>query len=74
MPGGLLIVKDFLTDNDRSGQAYNLMFALNMLVGTEGGDTYSQAQVAGWTTKAGFPPGQPLDLTPRNRLWLAREP
>lgn len=73
-PGGLLIIKDFLVDNDRSGPPFSLMFALHMLVGTGEGDTYSFAEVEQWTRDAGFEEGRSIDLTPQSRLWLAKKP
>ena len=73
-PGGLFIIKDFLTDNDRTGPAYSLLFALHMLIATGEGDTYSFAQVEGWTRDAGFEAGRAIDLTPQSRLWLAKKP
>lgn len=69
-PGGILIIKDFLVDDDRSGPPFSLMFAVNMLVGTGVGDTYTFAEVAEWTKAAGFPDGAAIDLTPQSRLWL----
>lgn len=72
--GGTLIVKDFLTDNDRSGPAFSLLFALRMLVMTGEGDTYSFSEVAEWTEEAGFAPGRLVDLSPQSRLWIALKP
>lgn len=73
-PGGLLIVKDFLTDDERTGPPFTLVFALHMLVNTGQGDTYPASEVAAWTDAAGFEPGSIVDLTGRSRLWLARKP
>lgn len=72
--GGTLIIKDFLTDDDGTGPAYSLIFALHMLVATGDGDTYSFAQVASWTRDAGFADGRVVDLTPQTRLWIVRKP
>jgi len=69
-PGGLFIIKDFLVENDRSGPPFGLMFAINMLVATPAGDTYTFAEVEGWTREAGFKNGRVIDLTPQSRLWL----
>jgi SAM-dependent methyltransferase len=73
-PGGLFIIKDFLADNDRSGPAYSLMFALHMLVGTGEGDTYTFSQVQEWTREAGLEDFRGIDLTPQTRMWLTRKP
>ena len=74
VPGGTLILKDFLVDDDRSGPPYALMFALHMLVGTGEGDTYTFDQVAAWTRDAGLIKGHAIDLTPQSRLWLSQKP
>jgi SAM-dependent methyltransferase len=73
-PGGLFILKDFLVDNDRTGPAYSLMFAIHMLVGTGEGDTYTFSQVQGWTRDAGFEDFRIIDLTPQSRMWLTKKP
>ncbi|MFA6242623.1 MAG: methyltransferase [Candidatus Hydrogenedentales bacterium] len=68
--GGTLIIKDFLVDNDRSGPAFSLIFALRMLLATGEGDTYTFDEVASWTKEAGFGKGEIVDLTPQTRLWV----
>jgi SAM-dependent methyltransferase len=72
-PGGLLVIKDFLVENDRSGPPFGLMFAINMLVATPEGDTYTFAEVETWTRDAGFKSGRAVDLTPQTRLWLVEK-
>ena len=72
-PGGLFLIKDFLVENDRSGPAFGLMFAINMLVGTPAGDTYTFAEVEAWTREAGFKNGRVIDFTPQSRLWLVEK-
>jgi SAM-dependent methyltransferase len=52
-PGGLLCVQEFALDDDRSGPAHSALFALNMLVGTEGGQTYTTHELAGMMREAG---------------------
>jgi SAM-dependent methyltransferase len=73
-PGGRLIIKDFLLDPERTGPAWSLMFALQMLLNTEGGDVYTWEEVAGWTQEAGFETGELIDLTEQTRLWVVRKP
>jgi len=53
-PGGQVVIQDFLMAEDRSGPLQPALFALNMLVGTDGGDTYTEAEVRGWLREAGF--------------------
>lgn len=74
MPGGTLIIKDFILENDRSGPAFSLIFALHMLVHTPAGNTYTFEEVQSWTDAAGFNPGRALPMTPQTRLWLTDKP
>jgi len=53
-PGGQLVVQDFIMEEDRTHPAFGALFALNMLVGTEGGDTYTEAEVREWVEAAGL--------------------
>lgn len=73
-PGGALVIKDFLVDEDRSGPAFSLVFALHMLVNTGQGDTYPVSEVAAWTGDAGFEPGELVEQTPQTRLWVVKKP
>lgn len=73
-PGGILIIKDFLVDSRRTGPPFSLLFALQMFVSTEDGDTHALEDVAAWTATAGFEPGRCVDLTRQSRLWIVRKP
>jgi len=53
-PGGTIAIAEFLVDADRRGPLRGLIFAVNMLVNTEAGGTYSFEEIAGWLTGAGF--------------------
>lgn len=53
-PGGQVVVQDFIVTEDRTGPPRAAIFALNMLVGTEGGDTYTESEVREWMEKAGL--------------------
>lgn len=52
--GGRVVVLDFIMDDDRTSPAFAAFFALNMLVGTDSGDTYTRSEVAAWMKKAGL--------------------
>jgi ubiquinone/menaquinone biosynthesis C-methylase UbiE len=54
-PGGRVVVIDMLPNDARTGPPYQLIFALNMLVNTERGDTYTLAEYTRWLNEAGFP-------------------
>jgi predicted O-methyltransferase YrrM len=53
-PGGRLVIQDFVVDDGRTGPPQAVIFALNMLVNTAGGDTYAEAEIRGWMEAAGL--------------------
>lgn len=53
-PGGQLVTQDFIMDEDRTSPPFGALFSLNMLVGTEAGDTYTESEVRGWMGDAGL--------------------
>jgi predicted O-methyltransferase YrrM len=53
-PGGQVVVQDFIVSEERTDPPNAAIFALNMLVGTEGGDTYTESEVRGWMEEAGL--------------------
>jgi 2-polyprenyl-3-methyl-5-hydroxy-6-metoxy-1,4-benzoquinol methylase len=53
-PQGQVVVQDFIMDEDRTSPAHGALFALNMLVGTEAGDTYTEAEVRSWMEETGL--------------------
>jgi hypothetical protein len=53
-PGGTIAIAEFLVNEDRRGPVGGLFFAVNMLVNTENGDTYSFAEISSWLEEAGF--------------------
>lgn len=52
-PHGQLVVQDYLMNEDRGGPLPAALFALNMLVGTPEGDTYTESEVRSWMVEAG---------------------
>ncbi len=56
VPGGRLVIRDFLLDPDRTGPREAALFALNMLVSTARGNVYTEAQYRFWLKDAGFGP------------------
>jgi O-methyltransferase involved in polyketide biosynthesis len=53
-PGGTVAIQEFVPDEDRSGPPSALIFAVNMLVNTEAGDTFTFKEMSGWLREAGF--------------------
>ncbi len=52
--GGVLLIRDFIMDSSRTAPKTGTLFALNMLVNTPGGDTYTFAEISEALQKAGF--------------------
>ena len=51
-PGGQLVVLDHIMNEDRTDPAVGAIFAINMLVGTEKGDTYTEKEIKSWMQEA----------------------
>jgi predicted O-methyltransferase YrrM len=52
-PGGLILVHDFLLNDSHDGPLFPTLFALNMLVNTEEGRSYSEGEIRDMLVKAG---------------------
>lgn len=72
--GGTIAIAEFLVDNDRKGPVGSLMFAANMLVNTDEGDTYSFEEINGWLKDAGFTDARLLECPGPSPLVLATKP
>jgi hypothetical protein len=73
-PGGLLVLKDFFLDDTRTAPAFAARFAINMLVGTDGGKSYTWTETEALCCELGL-----LDLSRRtvganSGLLAARRP
>lgn len=53
-PGGRLVVQDFILEPDKTAPKQAALFALNMLVGTRAGSSYSEPEYTAWLREAGF--------------------
>lgn len=53
-PNGQIVIQDFIINADRITPAHGAVFALNMLVNTEAGDTYTESEVRQWLKQTGF--------------------
>lgn len=73
-PGGTIAIADFLVHEDRSGPPHALIFAVNMLVNSEHGDTFSFGQISGWLQEAGFVNARTVDAPGPSPLILATKP
>jgi len=73
-PGGVIAIQEFVPADDRSGPLLPLLFAVNMLVNTEGGDTYTFAELSGWLSECGFVNPRLLEVPAVSPLILANKP
>jgi predicted O-methyltransferase YrrM len=72
-PGGWLVVQDHVMDDDRTAPPAGVFFALNMIVATDRGDTYTEQEITDWMTQAGLGQVQRIE-TLNNALMIARKP
>ncbi len=53
-PGGTIAIAEILVDSSRTAPLPALIFAVNMLVNSEHGDTFSFDEIGGWLRDTGF--------------------
>jgi len=51
---GMIIIGDFVMNDDRTKPYHGTLFSLNMLVGTANGDTYTEKEIREWFDSAGL--------------------
>lgn len=64
--GGRLAIIDMIPNDERSGPPFPLIFALNMLVHTDAGDTYTFNEYKDWLREAGFSSVEMADFGDRS--------
>jgi SAM-dependent methyltransferase len=65
-PGGLIAIRDFIRGVSKGAA----LFAVNMVVNTESGDTYTEAEYRGWLTAAGFEGIEVLPIPGRDTYFI----
>jgi ubiquinone/menaquinone biosynthesis C-methylase UbiE len=73
-PGGTIAIAEFLVNADRTGPVGSLFFAVNMLVNTDEGGTYSFEEISAWLTEAGFTNPRTIPAPGPSPLILATKP
>jgi precorrin-6B methylase 2 len=73
-PGGTIAIQEFLVNADRTGPLQGLIFAVNMLVNTDEGDTFSFEEISSWLIEAGFVAPRTLAAPGPSPLILATKP
>jgi len=62
LPGGILLIHEFLLEDTMDRPLHPALFSLNMLVGTEKGQSYSEGQVRAMMEAAGLHDIRRIDL------------
>lgn len=73
-PGGTIAIQEFLVNPDHSGPAMGVIFAVNMLINTDSGDTWSFEEISAWLKEAGFTNPRTIDAPGPSPLILATKP
>jgi SAM-dependent methyltransferase len=70
-PGGTIAIGEWLVEDDRTGPLNGLIFAVNMLVHSERGDTFSFNEIKNWLEDSGFKKVRKLQAPGPSPLILA---
>ena len=62
---------DMVPNDERTGPPFPVIFALNMLVHTAEGDTYTLAEYRAWLQEAGFAKVETADIGSHSPLIVA---
>jgi SAM-dependent methyltransferase len=73
-PGGTIAIQEFVPNDERTGPVHTLIFAVNMLVNTDEGDTFTFAEMSAWLREAGYVNPRLLDVPSVSPLVLADKP
>jgi hypothetical protein len=73
-PGGTIVIAEFVVNDDRTGPPNALIFAVNMLVATDAGDTFTFKEMSDWLREAGFEQPRKLNVAGPSPLILATKP
>jgi ubiquinone/menaquinone biosynthesis C-methylase UbiE len=73
-PGGVVAIAEFIPDDHRNSPAYPLLFAVNMLVHTEAGNTFTFKQMSGWLKEIGFKQIRKVDVPGPSPIVVAVKP
>ncbi len=74
LPGAVLLVHETIIDDDHTTPLDRALFAVNMLVNTERGNSYSFNEMKSWLKDAGFVDVEFIDCFEKPALIMARCP
>jgi hypothetical protein len=70
VPGGLVVLRQFLLDEDRAGPVEATTFSLQMLLYTDSGEAYSWGEIQALLKEAGFMEPTRRLISPQRPYWL----
>lgn len=73
-PGGHLLIAEMIPNDERTGPAAPLVYALDMVLHTTDGDVFTLAEYREWLAEAGFGPVETIDIPAPWPLVLATKP
>src|SRR5437660_2298741 len=73
-PGGIIAVAEWLVNDKRTEPTHSLMFAVQMLVNTDKGETFSFNEIKSWLEDAGFRKVRKLEAPGPSPLILSTRP
>ncbi len=73
-PRGRVVIQDFILEPDKTAPEVGALFALNMLVGTRSGSSYSEPEYAEWLRDAGFVEVRRVPLSGPTDLMVGQRP
>ena len=59
---GIVVIQEFILNPSKTMPPFGTLFSLNMLMGTQGGSSYSAVEMNEWLKKAGFKNLKRIDL------------
>jgi SAM-dependent methyltransferase len=71
-PRGRVVIQDHIMNEEKTAPRSGALFAINMLVGTQRGSTYSQQEYAAWLDEAGFAQVRRISLSGPNDLMVGQ--
>lgn len=72
VPGGHLVIREFILNDERTSPPFAALFAINMLVGTEHGNSYTESEYRAWMSEAGL--GAIVRPDPQGDVLMATKP
>jgi 2-polyprenyl-3-methyl-5-hydroxy-6-metoxy-1,4-benzoquinol methylase len=71
-PDGRVVISDFILSADKTAPKFGALFALNMLVATQNGNSYSEEEYREWLQQAGFTDIRRIPLPGPAELMMGR--